>query len=157
VALTVGSLGWSTGSWLQGRPSLPISRPRLITVGIGLLVVATAGATLATAPEVSGWLVVPAWIVAGIGMGIAMSSLNVLVMDLSSAGEQGVNTAAMTVCDTLGTSLATGLCGAIVAACGMAHLAAGLAAGGVLMTLLGVLAVLGTFRLTARVPDVVSE
>ena len=33
AALTVGSIGWTTGSWLQSRPWLKIRRDRLITLG----------------------------------------------------------------------------------------------------------------------------
>jgi MFS family permease len=141
VALTVGSLGWSAGSWYQGRPSLPIPRNRLVMVALGLLAAGVAMATLAASPQMTGWVMVPAWIIAGTGMGIGMSSLSVLVLQLSPATEQGANTAAMQVCDGLGTSLSVGFCGALVTAFGVGHLPEGLAAGGVLMT---VLAILGT-------------
>ena len=51
AALTVGSIGWTTGSWLQSRPWLKIRRDRLIT--LGLCVVDPLGSP---APDWSRWL-----------------------------------------------------------------------------------------------------
>ena len=48
AVLTVGSIGWTTGSWLQSRPWLKIRRDRLITYGcllvaVGVSIVAVVG------------------------------------------------------------------------------------------------------------------
>ena len=42
LPLTAGALGWSTGSWLQARPWLRMSRPGLLVAG-GALVSAGVG------------------------------------------------------------------------------------------------------------------
>jgi MFS family permease len=148
IALTVGSLGWAVGSWIQGRPGLGEHRVRLVRTGIALVTASTAASVCIAWTWVSGWVIVPIWVVAGVGMGISMSSMNVLIMELSKPEEQGANTAALTVCDTLGTSLATGLVGAIVTAFGTPELHAGLAAGGVAMTAVAILATVSATRLT---------
>lgn len=147
IAITVGSLGWSVGSWYQGRTTLPVSRNRLIMIAVGLLTLGIALATTAGAPAITGWITVPAWVIAGIGMGIGMSSLNVMVMRLSAPARQGANAAATQVCEGLGSSLAVGFAGALVTAFGSHHLPPGLIAGGALMALLALLGTLAAARL----------
>lgn len=116
IVLTAGALGWSAGSWWQGRYP-PESGARFIVVGAALLalgVLAVEGAL-----EVSGWLSLPAWIIAGLGIGLAYPAISVRVLNLSDPAEQGTNSAALQISDTLGSSLATGLSGVIVNAAGL--------------------------------------
>ncbi|MFI6810971.1 MFS transporter [Nonomuraea sp. NPDC050328] len=111
LALTFGALGWSTGSYLQSRrtaePSGRIRRgAACVTIG-GLLT------ALAVLPGVTGWIMVPAWIIAGFGMGIGMTTVSVTAMQQSPANEQGANSAALSVTDMLGSGLAVGIGGAL--------------------------------------------
>src|SRR3712207_4750478 len=46
AALTIGSVGWMTGSWLQSRPWLKVRRDRLITLGCSSLVVGLGSTAL---------------------------------------------------------------------------------------------------------------
>ena len=69
--LTVGSVGWTAGSWLQSQPWLPIRRDRLVAFGtvghprhVGVRVVALL-------PGLPFGLVGAAWLFAGFGMGLA--------------------------------------------------------------------------------------
>ena len=56
AALTVGSIGWTTGSWLQSRPWLKIRRDRLITLGCVSLTIGLAGTGLvALIPAIPYW------------------------------------------------------------------------------------------------------
>jgi MFS family permease len=121
VVLTAGALGWSAGSWWQGRFS-GTSGVRFAVSGAILLAVGVSGVALSL--YVSGWLTVPAWIVAGAGIGLAFPALSVQVLSLSGRSAQGTNSSAIQISDTLGSSLAVGLAGALVNA---ADLAAGVA------------------------------
>jgi MFS family permease len=119
AVLTVGALGWSGASWVQGRSGR--GRPFFAVLGTVCLLAGVAGVgttmTLASAPGYA-WLMIPAWVAAGAGMGFALPAFTVIVMDASSDDEQGVNSSALQITDTLGASISTGLAGAIVAAAG---------------------------------------
>jgi MFS family permease len=67
-------------------------------------------------PQVSPYVVAPLWLVAGFGMGLGMTITSVLVLELSSAAEQGRNSASLQVSDSLGGVLGIGLAGAVFAA-----------------------------------------
>ena len=87
--LIVGSVGWTTGAWLQSR-STRLPRGRGIVVGMASLTVAVAIlATLVWLPQLwAGWVVV-AWLLGGLGMGLATTSVQLAVMSLSNPGQQG--------------------------------------------------------------------
>ncbi len=111
VVLTAGAIGWSAGSWWQGRYS-SASRVPFVIIGATMLALGVSGTALIL--HVTGWAVMPAWILAGTGMGIAYPALSVRVLSLSSPEEQGTNSSAMQISDTLGMALAIGVAGALV-------------------------------------------
>ncbi len=119
LAVAGTAVGWSTGSWWQGRQGLKSPRYQLVRRGaavtaVGVLITGTAA--IATAA-----LVVPAWlagiglIVAGLGMGLAMSSNSVLLFDYSPAEDRGANSAAIQMSDGLGGVLVIGGAGVVYA------------------------------------------
>ena len=117
AALTVGSIGWTTGSWLQSRPWLKIRRDRLITLGCVSLTIGLAGTGLvALVPAIPYWAVAVAWIFSGLGMGLATSSTSLAVMTLSAESEQGRNASSLNLSDALGAGLFVGVSGTIFAA-----------------------------------------
>ena len=117
LALTVGSVGWMLGSWVQSRPWLSWRRDVIVTVGVCHL---AAGLTLVTAfarfPGLP--LAVPAvgWVLAGLGMGLATASTSLVVMSLSPARLLGRNSSSLQVGEGLGTSLLGGAAGAVFGA-----------------------------------------
>ena len=115
LTLTGGAVSWSIGSWIQGRPGTSVARVRLIQWGTGLVGVGVAAMSLSlwpTLPPLVGGL---GWMVAGLGMGLAMSSVNVVLLALSPESDQGFNSAALQVSDALGSILFVGVGGAIFA------------------------------------------
>lgn len=143
IVLTVGALGWSAAAQIQGRSR----RPREFYALLGAVLV-TAGIVLAAvALQVSGWLAAPAWIVGGAGMGFAIGSLSVLLLALSPEDEQGVNSSALQISDTLGSSLVVGAAGALVTGFGVDRLGTGLAVAGVLFAAIALLGVVAALRL----------
>ncbi len=116
VALTAGAIGWSLGSWWQGRfPEA--SRVPFIVAGALMLALGVAGTGLVL--NFTGWAAVSTWILAGAGMGTAYPALSILVLSLSSPEEQGTNSSAIQISDTLGSSLVVGMAGALVNAAGL--------------------------------------
>ena len=116
LTLTVGAVGWSVGAWLQGRPGLRPDRSHLPWIGGLLLGLAVPSVVIGVLPGVPPLLVVPVWIVAGLGMGLAASSTSVLLIRLSGLAEQGRNAAAVQIGDALGGVLGIGAAGAVFAA-----------------------------------------
>jgi MFS family permease len=116
VTLTTAALGWTVGSWLQGRPTVRARREVLVRRGTALVAVGVAAVSLAVWPVLSPWVAALGWSVGGLGMGLAMSSTSVAVLDLSPRHEQGFNSAALQISDALGTTTFVGLGGAVFAA-----------------------------------------
>lgn len=87
----------------------------MTTLGIGLTI-------LVLVPAMPWWIVVGTWTIGSFGMGILYGSLGVLLLELSPPKEQGVNSAALQMADSLGVILCTGLGGVLFAA---GHTAAG--------------------------------
>ncbi|MFD1540301.1 MFS transporter [Nonomuraea guangzhouensis] len=112
IALTTGALGWSTGSYLQSRRA--VEPYRRIRLGAACVMAGVLLGLLSVLPGITGWVAVPAWIVAGFGMGIGMTTVSVTALKQSPVNEQGANSAALSVTDMLGSALAVGAGGALV-------------------------------------------
>jgi MFS family permease len=116
MTLTGSGLSWSVGSWYQGRPGLRVARSALVQVGAALVAAGTAAASLGL------WAVLPpavaaaGWCLAGLGMGLGLTSLSVLLFELSPPAEQGVNSAAMQIADVLLATLTIAAGGSLFAA-----------------------------------------
>lgn len=115
IALTTGSIGWSTGSWVQARVHGDAGHGRLVSVG-PLLVGAGAILLAVVVVGLPTWVVGVVWFGAGMGMGAAMSSASVLLLNLSAPAEQGRNSSYLQLADSLGGVLGVGLAGAVFAA-----------------------------------------
>ncbi|MFI7126570.1 MFS transporter [Nonomuraea sp. NPDC050153] len=146
VALTTGALGWSAGSFLQSRRAGEAYKR--IRLGAGCVTAAILICMLCVLPGVTGWIAVPAWIVAGFGMGFGMTTVSVTALRQSPVNEQGANSAALSVTDMLGSALAIGVAGALVNLIG--HAPAEIATGFVVISLLMAAIALGATLLAGR-------
>lgn len=115
LSLTGGALGWAAGSWYQGRPATRIARHQLIRTGCAFVALAVAGVAAATLPAVPVWVAGTSWVVGGVGMGLGMASVGVLTLQLSPVADQGVNSAALQMSDSMASAVTIGLGGAIYA------------------------------------------
>ncbi len=119
VALTIGSLGWTVGSWIQSRSWVRLRRDQLITLGTALNALGVAAVTVFILSDGGPvWLVLGAlaWIIAGFGMGILMPSTAVATMSLSQPWQQGRHSSALQVGESLGNAVLVALVGALYAA-----------------------------------------
>jgi MFS family permease len=140
IPLTMVALGWSSASMWQGRhPEL--SRTLLVRIGFVLLAAGLALFLPVTFGWGPGWLAIPAWVVAGSGMGLGNPSISVLLLRFSPPADRGFNTSALQLADWVGTSVLVGIGGMLVNALGSAQApGAGVA---VLATAMACLAALG--------------
>ena len=115
IVLAVGSLGWSVGSWIQGHPSMTGHRPALVSVGASFLTAGCLGLVLVIAVGWTEWLFAGAMVLAGLGMGLATTTLSVLLLDLVSPVELGRASAALQLADVLGSVIGIAAASAVFA------------------------------------------
>jgi len=116
AVVTAGSLGWTTGAWLQSRGWLRLRRDTIAAVGAactaGGLAVIALGAWF---PGALLGLVIGGWILAGAGMGLHTASCSLVVMQLSAEAELGRNSSSLQVGEALGNAVAAGVAGTLFA------------------------------------------
>ncbi len=116
IMLTVGALGWSFGSFVQGHKVMHHRRSELVAAGGAAL---TVGTLLLAAIAGFGWhyyLVGLATAVSGLGMGLAMSSTSVLALSLSRVSDHGSSASSLQLSDVLGSVMGISAAGAVFAA-----------------------------------------
>jgi len=114
--LTVGALGWSFGSFVQGHHALHDRRSELVITGGASLAV---GILLLAAIAQFDWhyyLVGLATTLSGLGMGLAMSSTSVLALALSAVRDHGRSASSLQLADVLGSVMGISAAGAVFAA-----------------------------------------
>jgi Major Facilitator Superfamily len=117
LPLACSGVTWALGSWWQGRgphPDEQTHRVRLVRSGFGFVVAAAVAVACSAQPGVSGWLIYPAWALAGIGAGLTMTSTSVL--DYTNDADRGADSAALQLSDATASALTTGIAGVLVAA-----------------------------------------
>lgn len=115
LALTLGALGWSGGSWYRGRmaDAAPV---QVLRTGFGLIAVGIAAVTATIWPVMPIALAMAGWALAGCGMGVAFPTLSVLTLQLSPAQWQGAHSSALQLSGSLCTATVLALTGALFAA-----------------------------------------
>jgi MFS family permease len=123
LVLTVGALGWSAGSWFQGREGRARDdvacvrrlRTGLAMMGGGTLIVALALLpALPTAAAVA--VTVAGWLVAGTGIGLVFPTLSVLALRFAPPEQQGRASSALQLSDSLFSAVGLALASALLAA-----------------------------------------
>lgn len=99
ACITGAAFTWFAGSWSAANLRLFADRQKRVLLGTICIVIATLAAAGSLVDGIPLWLIIAGWAVGGFGMGMALSTLSVLVIDLSQPHEQGVNSAAMQLSD----------------------------------------------------------
>src|SRR6266516_756209 len=115
IALTAATLTWTAGSWLQAHLALHQGRRLLVTLGLLAVALGLAGIASVLIPAIPPIIAILAWGVGGFGMGLAYSTLSVVVLETASTEQIGSASASMQLSSVLGTALGTGLGGVIIA------------------------------------------
>jgi len=162
LALTGSALAWSGTSWLQGhlgdrlRPAIGMS------VGMWLVLAAVVVAFACAALHLHPAAIILGWVVGGGGMGLVYPRTSVMTLGLSDPAEQGFNSSALSISDSLGAAIALALTGVVF---GALTRAGSTAAGGSwafagsfgIAVLFAIVAVLVARRVVARPSQAVSD
>ena len=152
LVLTVGAVTWSTGSWLRGRSEGRWDDRVVLragAVGIGTGVALSALSAWPAVPVVVGIL---GWGAAGLGMGMSYPTLSLLTLRLSAPSEQGANSSALQMNESLANALVLGISGPVFAALVVTRPSAAFLACFALSTVLAVLAVVVAGRVPGTGP-----
>src|SRR5437588_7828419 len=103
IALTAATLSWTAGSWLLAHFAPKRGRRMLVLSGLLIVAIGIAG------------IAIIAWGVGGLGMGLAYSTISLVVLETAPKDQVGSASASMELSSVLGTALGTGLGGAIIA------------------------------------------
>lgn len=115
IALTAATLTWTAGSWVQAHLAPRQGRRVLGITGLLLIAVGLAGITSVLMPGIPVVVAIVAWGVSGLGMGLAYSTLTLVVLETAPADQMGSASASIELSSVLGTALGTGLGGVIIA------------------------------------------
>jgi hypothetical protein len=79
-------------------------------------VVSALAVAVTAQPSMPGWLIYPAWALAGIGAGLTMTSVSVLLLNYTNDADRGADSAALQLSDATSSAVTTGVAGVLVAA-----------------------------------------
>jgi MFS family permease len=116
VVLSVSALTWTLASWYRGRSNQPLSHSVFLQAGMISLVLGIATATATLNPHVPVLVGILGWGLAGLGMGTVFPTVSVLVLEYSSREEQGANSSALQLSDSLATATVLAVGGSLFAA-----------------------------------------
>jgi MFS family permease len=115
LVFTASTLTWTGGAWIQAHRIERIGPTRFLVAGFAFLILGVLGFAAILLPEVPLVAGVVTWGIAGFGMGLSYSTLSLVVLRQAPPAEQGSATAGLQLSDVLGTSLGTGIGGALIA------------------------------------------
>jgi MFS family permease len=119
AVITVASLSWSMGAWVQSRldrEDAGRGRGRRAMIGLVVILVGLALTALGVlAADVPVAVAVVGWAVGGFGIGFAYPSVGALVLAQAPAGEEGRVSAALQLAETVAVAVFTGIGGALIA------------------------------------------
>src|SRR5437762_1798388 len=115
IALTAATLSWTAGSWLRAKLAPQQGRRKLVMIGLLVVAVGLAGIASILIPATPAIVAIVAWGVGGLGMGLAYSTLSLVVLVTAPKDQVGSASASMELSAVLGEALGTGLGGVIIA------------------------------------------
>ena len=115
VALTAATMAWSIGSWVQARTAEQVSRRVMTRAGMVLLALSFLLMIAILFPTVPLPVGIVGWGIAGLGMGLAYTTLSLAMLELAEPGQEGDGSASLNLAAVLGSGFGAGIGGAFVA------------------------------------------
>ncbi|MEJ1114149.1 MFS transporter [Paenarthrobacter sp. CCNWLY172] len=116
LTLTGAALAWAGASAVQGRLGARLADDLAVKIGAALVLVAVISTLVTAAFALPAAVAIGGWILAGGGMGLMYPRLSVMTLALSTPENQGFNSAAMSISDSLGGALSLALTGLVFTA-----------------------------------------
>jgi MFS family permease len=123
LVLTVGALGWSAGSWFQGREGRArddAACVRRLRTGLAMMSGGTLIVTLTLLPALPTAMAVAVavagWLTAGTGIGLVFPTLSVLALRFAPPDQQGRASSALQLSDSLFSAVGLALASALLVA-----------------------------------------
>jgi MFS family permease len=113
--LTVSTVAWTAGAWVQARAMARRGPRTLIAIGLVLVIAGLVAMAGLLWPSMPIWVAPAAWTVAGFGIGLAYSPISVAALALARPGEEGRVSSSVQLSEVLGIAFGTGVAGAAVA------------------------------------------
>ncbi|MEZ5144331.1 MAG: MFS transporter [Acidimicrobiales bacterium] len=152
--ITVTSLVWTAGSWIQERRVRHAGPRPLVATGFSCIVAGAALLAVVLVPAVPVALAFLGGAVLGLGAGLTYAPLSAATLASAERGHEGAATSATQLAEVLGIALGSGIGGVVIAATESAG--AGVTPGVVAVYVgAGVLAIAGTLLAVRLPPSVV--
>jgi len=116
LGLTTAALLWAVGAGLQGRYGDRLGNTRITLIGTAFLGGATLLASATAAYGLSPAVIIAGWALAGGGMGLMYPRLTVLTLAYSTPSDQGFNSSALSISDSIGASVSIAAMGLVFVA-----------------------------------------
>ncbi|TQS93085.1 MFS transporter [Arthrobacter sp. TS-15] len=116
LTLTGAALAWAGASAIQGRLGARLADDLAVKIGAALVLIAVISTLVTAAFSLPAAVAIAGWILAGGGMGLMYPRLSVMTLALSTEENQGFNSAAMSISDSLGGALSLAATGLVFAA-----------------------------------------
>ena len=118
LGLTAAALAWAAAAEVQGRFGDRIGNTRITLIGTALLVAAMVIAAATAALHLPPAVLISGWALAGGGMGLMYPRLTVLTLAYSTPQNQGFNSSALSISDSIGAATTIAVMGLVFTALG---------------------------------------
>lgn len=104
LGLTAAALTWALSAAIQGRYGDVLGNRRITLIGVALLSIATVIAGIVAVWSMNPAILIGGWAFAGAGMGLMYPRLTVLTLAYSTPKNQGFNSSALSISDSVGAA-----------------------------------------------------
>lgn len=116
LALTGSAIAWAAASAVQGRMGSRLGNALAVKIGSGLVLFSVVIVLVTTVLAWPAAVAIAGWLFAGAGMGLMYPRLSVMTLALSRPEDQGFNSSAMSISDSLGGALSLAVTGLVFSA-----------------------------------------
>lgn len=116
LGLTAAALAWAAAADVQGRFGERLGNVRITGIGSSLLVTSLVIAAVTAVGHLHPAVLIGGWAFAGAGMGLMYPRLTVLTLAYSTPQNQGFNSSALSISDSIGAASAIAVLGLVFTA-----------------------------------------
>jgi MFS family permease len=116
LGLTSGALAWAIAAEVQGRIGDRLGNRRIVILGTSFAMTAYLAALATALWQLHPVVIIGFWALAGLGMGLIYPRLTVLTLGYSTPANQGFNSSALSISDSVGTATTIAIMGFVYVA-----------------------------------------